>query len=109
MDYLRLIGADDQRIKMIETYLRSQGLYRVYDGSQPDPEYSGEVMELDLADIKPCVSGPKRPHDRVEVANMQKDFRECLRSPVGFKGFSIDEENLGTKGKFTFEGSEFEL
>ena len=55
---------------MIETYLKGQGLYRVYDGSQPDPDYSGEVMELNLADIKPCVSGPKRPHDRVEVANM---------------------------------------
>lgn len=94
---------------MIETYLKSQGLYRVYDGSQPDPQYSGEVMELNLADIKPCVSGPKRPHDRVEVASMQKDFRDCLRSPVGFKGFNIDEDHLGGKGAFQFEGTDYEL
>jgi aconitate hydratase len=100
MDYLRLIGAEEDRIKMIETYLKKQGLFRVYDGSQPDPVYSGEVMELNLADIKPCVSGPKRPHDKVEVASMQKDFNECLRAPVGFKGFNISEDKLATKGKF---------
>lgn len=70
MQYLRLIGAEEERIQMIEQYLRSQGLFRVYDGSQPDPVYSGEIMELDLADIKPSVAGPKRPHDRVEVAGM---------------------------------------
>jgi aconitate hydratase len=68
IDYLRLIGAEEERIQMIETYLRSQGLYRVYDGSQPDPVYSGDIMELNLEDIKPSVAGPKRPHDRVEVA-----------------------------------------
>jgi aconitate hydratase len=31
-------------------------------------------MELDLSTVKPSVSGPKRPHDRVEVDNMKKDF-----------------------------------
>jgi aconitate hydratase len=100
MDYLRLIGAEDERIKMIEAYLKKQGLFRVYDGSQPDPVYSGEVMELNLADIKPCVSGPKRPHDKVEVASMQKDFRSCLAAPVGFKGYNIAEDKIATKGKF---------
>lgn len=74
LTYMRLIGADESRISMIEQYLRAQGLFRVYDGSQADPTYSGDVMELDLATIVPCVAGPKRPHDRVEVSNMQKDF-----------------------------------
>jgi aconitate hydratase len=104
LEYLRLIGAEEDRIKMIETYLRKQGLFRVYDGSQPDPVYSGEVLELNLADIRPCVSGPKRPHDKVDVTDVQKDFRACLTAPVGFKGFKIEEDKLATKGKFTFEG-----
>jgi len=63
MEYLRLIGAEDDRIKMIEQYLRAQGLFRTYDGSQPDPTYTGDIMELDLSSIRPCVAGPKRPHD----------------------------------------------
>jgi aconitate hydratase len=63
MDYLRLIGAEDDRIKMIEQYLKAQGLFRTYDGSQPDPTYTGDIMELDLSSIRPCVAGPKRPHD----------------------------------------------
>ena len=33
MEYLRLIGTDEHRIKMIEGYLKAQGLFRMYDGS----------------------------------------------------------------------------
>jgi aconitate hydratase len=109
MEYLKLIGAEEERIQIIETYLKSQGLYRVYDGSQPDPVYSGEIMELNLEDIVPCVSGPKRPHDRVEVSKMQEDFRTCMVSPVGFKGFNISEDKLQTSSKFTFEEKEYEI
>ena len=102
--YLRLIGTDESRVQMIEQYLRSQGLFRLYDGSQPDPVYTGDVIELDLSGIVPCVSGPKRPHDRVEVAKMQEDFRSCMTAPVGFKGFNIAEDKLGNTSKFTYEG-----
>ena len=61
----------------------------MYDGSQPDPTYSGDILEMNLADVVPCVSGPKRPHDRVAVSDMQKDFRDALSAPVGFKGFNL--------------------
>jgi len=30
-----------------------------------DANYSGKIIELDLASVEPCISGPKRPHDRV--------------------------------------------
>ena len=55
---------------MIKKYFKAQGLYRTYDGSMPDPEYSGDIMELDLATVKPALSGPKRPHDKVNMADM---------------------------------------
>jgi len=32
--YMRLIGSDETRIQVIESYLRAQGLFRLYDGSQ---------------------------------------------------------------------------
>lgn len=72
--YLEMTGRDPTKIKIIESYLKAQGIYRTYDGSQPDPVYSGAIMELDLATVKPSLAGPKRPHDRVELANMKNDF-----------------------------------
>ena len=109
IDYLRMTGAEDSRVAMIETYLRSNGLYRVYDGSQPEPHYTGDIMHLDLATVKPCLSGPKRPHDHVELDNMQKDFRACLDNKVGFKGFDIAKEKQAASAKFTHEGKEHEI
>ena len=64
-------------------------MYRSYDGSEPEPDYSGEVMHLDLSNVKPSLSGPKRPHDRVEMDNMKQDFQACLTNPIGFKGYGL--------------------
>ena len=109
IDYLRMTGRDQKQVAATEAYLKAQGLFRVYDGSQPDPYYSGAIMELDLSSVKPCLAGPKRPHDRVELANMKNDFNACLKNPVGFKGYAIPEDKLISTSKFTYEGNEYEL
>lgn len=72
----------------------------MYDGSQPEPNYSGDIMELDLSTVVPCLSGPKRPHDYVALSDMKKDFNDCLAAKVGFKGFDIPEEKRSTVAKF---------
>jgi len=107
IEYLNLIGREKHQVNVIQSYLKEQGLYRVYDGSQPDPDYSGDIMELDLASVVPCLSGPKRPHDRVAMDQMQTDFKACLTNPVGFKGFGIGEDKLADSSKI--EGTEHEL
>lgn len=61
-----------------------------HDGSQPDPVYSGDIMELDLASVQPSLSGPKRPHDRVDMSKLQTEFRSGLTGKVGFKGYGLD-------------------
>lgn len=48
-------------------------------------------MELDLSTVAPCVSGPKRPHDRVQLSDMKKEWNEILTAKVGFKGFGLDK------------------
>lgn len=53
-------------------------MFRLYDGSQKDPTYSGEVMELDLSTVRPCLAGPKRPQDRVSVSDLKKEFTTGL-------------------------------
>lgn len=63
------------------------------------------VLELDLSTVVPCVSGPKRPHDRVSLSDMPADFGKCLTSPVGFKGFGLSDSVLGDKAQFTYSGN----
>jgi aconitate hydratase len=89
---LNLTGRDEKKVKLIEAYLREQGLFVKHDGSQADPDYSGEVMHLDLSTVRPSLSGPKRPHDRVDMANLKKDFTMSLTNKTGFKGYGLTED-----------------
>jgi len=108
IEYLSATGRDKGKVEMIEAYLRAQRLYIDYEEKQDDIKYT-DVLELDLATIVPCVSGPKRPHDRVTVSDMPSDFKSCLSAPVGFKGFALSEEELKTEATFTYEGKEYTL
>ena len=66
-------------------------------------------MELDLATVVPSCSGPKRPHDRVPVSEMKKDFNECLIHKVGFKGYGLPPNKLAATVPFIYEGKEYTL
>jgi len=82
MKYLRLTGRPEDNIKYIESYLRATGLFRTYDGSQVDPTYTGEIVELDLGSVQPCLAGPKRPHDHVLLSQMQQDWKVISNSSM---------------------------
>merc|ERR1719427_1664845 len=73
-----------------------------------DPVFS-QVVELDLGTVVPSCSGPKRPHDRVPVSDLQEEFRTCLTHKASFKGFGIPEEKLTTSVPFIYEGVEYTL
>ncbi len=77
LDYLRLTGRDESRVRLVEEYARAQGLFRT--GSSPDAEYS-ETLELDLASIEPSLAGPKRPQDRVSLKKAKNAFQVALPS-----------------------------
>ena len=109
MAYLRLTGRDESKVQVIEQYLREQQLFRLYDGSQPDPVYSGALMELNLGDVQPSLSGPKRPHDRVNMTDMPKDFRDALTAKVGFKGYGLDSGVTGKTAALKYQGKDYTL
>lgn len=100
-------GRDHNKIDLIQSYLKEQELFRDFSG--PNPEFSGEVLELDLGSVQPCLSGPKRPHDRVNLSDMQSDFRSCLTNELGFKGFGLEEEETNNTCTFTYAGREYTL
>jgi aconitate hydratase len=62
LNYLRLSGRSEDQIALVEAYAKAQGLWR--DASAPEANYS-DVLELDLATVRPSLAGPKRPQDRV--------------------------------------------
>lgn len=66
-------------------------------------------MELNLSEVEPAVSGPKRPHDLVLVKDLQQDFKSCLNAKLGFKGFNIDESKNGASATITVKGKEATL
>ncbi|MGH8305262.1 MAG: aconitate hydratase, partial [Steroidobacteraceae bacterium] len=75
LSYLRLSGRSQDQIRLVEAYAKLQGLWRHTGAAAPD--YTS-VLELDLADVKPSLAGPKRPQDRVLLNDMQKNFHENL-------------------------------
>jgi aconitate hydratase len=77
LDYLRLTGRDESRVRLVEEYARAQGLFRSADN--PDAVYS-ETIELDLETIEPSLAGPKRPQDRVSLKKAKTAFQVALPS-----------------------------
>lgn len=73
-----------------------------HDGSQPDPVYSGDIINLDLGSIQPSLSGPKRPHDKVSMADLPAEFKSGLTAKVGFKGYGLKDADTKKAGKFTY-------
>jgi aconitate hydratase len=51
-----------------------------------DIDYS-DVVELDLASIKPAVSGPRRPHDRLDLPDLKSKFKELMGKPFADGGY----------------------
>ncbi len=62
--YLHLTGRDSHHIELVEKYAKTQNLWR--ESGQPEANYK-DIIELHLENIQPCISGPKRPHDRINL------------------------------------------
>jgi aconitate hydratase len=75
LDYLRLTGRAETQVALVREYAQKQGLWR-RDGA-PDAAYT-DLMQLDLGAVQPSLAGPKRPQDRVALADMQKAYRDAF-------------------------------
>lgn len=108
LQYLKLTGRSEETVAMIESYLRANKMFVDYNEPQVERTYSS-YLELDLKDVEPCISGPKRPHDRVPLKEMKADWHACLDNRVGFKGFAVPKESQGKVVEFTFHGTPAQL
>jgi aconitate hydratase A / 2-methylisocitrate dehydratase len=78
--YLRLTGRDELLVDLVERYTKAQGLWR-WPGRAPAFD---ELLELDLATVLPSLAGPRRPQDRVPLAELKASFRAAF--PDGLEG-----------------------
>ena len=74
LDYLRLTGRSEERVRLVETYTKAQGMW--HDPARK-PVYS-EYLELDLSTVVPSIAGPKRPQDRIVLSRAKESFQEVL-------------------------------
>jgi aconitate hydratase len=79
LNYLRFTGRDESAVQLVEDYYRAQGMFRTDDS--PDPAYS-DVLELDLSEVQPAMAGPRRPQDRINLADAKPAFEEAFTSFV---------------------------
>ncbi|WP_126425382.1 aconitate hydratase AcnA [Brevibacillus marinus] len=89
--YMREIGRSDEQIAVTEAYYKAQGLY--VDDDSPEPSYS-ELMELDLSTVVPSLAGPKRPQDRIALADLKTAFRETVTAAVSAGGYGVSPQDL---------------
>jgi aconitate hydratase len=92
--YLELTGRPTETIELVDAYAREQGMF--HDESTPDPVFS-DLLDLDLGDVVPSIAGPKRPQDRVPLADAKEAFLEAMEEfdpeAASQMGNGIDEAN----------------
>jgi len=87
--YLRGTGRSEELCKTVEAYYKAQGMWGI-PTEKGSIEFTTE-MEIDLSGVVPCVSGPKRPQDRIEVPALKTKFRDLLGADVKAGGFGKAE------------------
>ena len=107
INYLKLTNRPADRIDIIQKTLQNQGLLRNYN-AKDDIKFT-DVLELDLSTVEPCISGPKRPHDRIALSEVKKDFTDCVPNKPGFKGFGVAQDKVNMEQKFKMNGEEHQL
>ncbi len=106
--YLRATGRDEAQVALVRDYFKAQGLFGVPKAG--DIDYT-QVLELDLGSVVPCVSGPKRPQDRIDLPRIKETFDTLFTAPKEKQGFGKpassrgDSAPVGATGRTLRHGS----
>lgn len=95
LNYLKLTGRSEQQVALVEAYAKEQGLWL---DPTAEPDFS-EKLELDLSTVVPSIAGPKRPQDRIVLAEAAQQFALDVRNYVS-------EADVDEAGKESFPASD---
>jgi len=88
----------------VETYAKAQGLW--HDADTPHAEFTN-TLELNLADVRPSMAGPKRPQDRVLLESVRQSFLDAVGPlTANRKPKSESTERFANEGGATAIGNE---
>ena len=102
VNYLRMTGRSDEACERFENYFKAQGMFGM--PKKGEIEYSVDI-DLDLATVQPSVSGPKRPQDRINLAELSQTFRGLFVKPVAEGGYGKSEDLLSKRTTVAVNGS----
>jgi aconitate hydratase len=73
--YLERTGRPKDLVQRVDRYCKAQGLF--HGPGTPEPSYT-DVIDLELGKVVPSLAGPRRPQDRVPLAEVKPSFRQVL-------------------------------
>ncbi|MEB2298703.1 aconitate hydratase AcnA [Lysinibacillus xylanilyticus] len=105
LNYMRLTGRDEEHIAVVESYLKANHMF--FDPTL-EPVYT-DVLEVNLADIEPNLSGPKRPQDLIPLSQMRSRYKEAVVAPQGTQGFGLTEDEFAKTSVAKFAEGDVEI
>jgi aconitate hydratase len=91
--YLRNTGRDEARVALVEAYAKENGMWR---GADYAPVYT-DTLSLDMGEIVPAISGPKRPQDYVTLDRAAASFMDVVTEYRG-KDASLAAAEMASEG-----------
>ncbi len=91
IQYMEATGRSAEQCGTFQNYFEAQELFGI--PRKGDIDYSVDI-ELDLADVRPSVAGPKRPQDRIQLDGLKKKFELLFESPKAEGGYGKTRTDL---------------
>jgi len=82
-DFLEMTGRGNI-VPAVKAYWKAQGMYGM--PKKGDIDYSA-VVEMDLSTVRPAVSGPRRPHDHMELSEIGNTYRSLMNKSFAEGGY----------------------
>ncbi len=101
LEYFAATGRTEEQIGTIRNYYTTQGMFGIPQEGEID--YTS-VINLDLETINPSVAGPKRPQDRIDLANLDDRFKELFTLPTADGGYGKPADELEKRFPVTLCG-----
>ncbi|HSE64785.1 MAG TPA: aconitate hydratase [Thermoanaerobaculia bacterium] len=92
--YLLATGRSPAAVDAFRSYFQAQGLFGIPRAG--DIDYS-ELHQLDLGEVQPSVSGPRRPQDRIPLPALGQVFRDLLSKPASEGGYGKPADALSRR------------
>ncbi|MDA9813910.1 aconitate hydratase AcnA [Candidatus Pelagibacter sp.] len=85
LKYLKFSGRDQHTVNIVEQYAKEQGLW-----ASDNIEFT-DTISLDMSNVVPTISGPKRPQDKVLLTDAPVSFKKVLEDATNKKDHSVSK------------------